>query len=156
MYLLPSWYTTYIDMHIHVHIHPCMHVNAYVHKYQYIYIYITYIYVTSIVWMLIPENDLTVILMIYYLHRYGYRRTYTLVCACGYIWRVLFQNTLSANPEKWACQANAKFKDCDLVKSFSHMYICIYICTYLWRALFQNMISELGIGSVLSMFWIGA
>ena len=59
---------------------------------------------------------------------------------------------------KWACNANAKFIDCVLEKSFSQVYI--YICTYLWRALFQNIISEIVIdittsisGLMLITFW---
>ena len=68
------------------------------------------------------------------------------------IWRALFQNALNAIPEKGACNANAKFKYCILVKSFWHVYIYPYICTYLWRALFQNMIPDVGIGIVTSIF----
>ena len=55
---------------------------------------------------------------------------------------------------KWACNANAKFKDLILViEIFTYVYMCIYsTCTYLWRALSQNMTSELGIGTATSIF----
>ena len=52
--------------------------------------------------------------------------------------KISFPKCVKRHSKKWACNAHAKFKDCVLVKSFSH------ICTYLWRALFQNMISEIG------------
>ena len=52
---------------------------------------------------------------------------------------------------KWACNANANFRDCVLGKKrFSHMYA--YIWTYLWRALFQHMSSELNIDIAISIF----
>ena len=39
--------------------------------------------------------------------------------------RALFPNALSAIPENEVFNANAKFKRCILVKSFSHIYICV-------------------------------
>ena len=38
-----------------------------------------------------------------------------------------FPKRFKRHSRKWACNANFKFKDCVLVKSFSHVYICVYI-----------------------------
>ena len=58
-----------------------------------------------------------------------------------------FPKRVKRHFRKCACNANAKFKECVLVKGFSHIYVLIYK-----RALFQNMISELDIGIETSIF----
>ena len=52
---------------------------------------------------------------------------------------------------KWVCNASAKFKNCVLVKNFSHMYMCVYVDIY--EELFSKTWSpEVGIGSAISNF----
>ena len=47
-----------------------------------------------------------------------------------------FPKCVKRHSRRWACNTNAKFKDCLLVKSFSHMYISVCICVYIYVGLF--------------------
>ena len=55
--------------------------------------------------------------------------------ALNAVWKRVFQlwiyEELFTKRVKWACNANAKFKDCVLLKSFSHMYIWVYMYIFM-------------------------
>ena len=52
-----------------------------------------------------------------------------MLCYIYYIYNMKssFPKRSKRHSRKRACNANAKFKDCVLVKTFSHMYIWVYI-----------------------------
>ena len=79
------------------------------HSYMPIYIYI-YLF-----------SDLQ---YIYILHIYYIYITYIYM-------KSSFSKRVKRHSRKWACNFNAKFKDCVLITSFSHMYICVYMYIFM-------------------------